>query len=336
MHRDTIKRLEEQIAGEDDLGKIAAPMDWGLDTLAPAPVCSRLDPRETLLRYAAEHRAHSDVFYRPRPTSEYVHCGGRLTFPSAIQTETRENNIVRCRVFETRRRARAVILLPHWNAPAGRYAPLGVLLRTLGITALEMALPYSEERRPAQMKGADYLLSANLGRTIRSVRQTVLDARLAIDWLALRGYERIGLIGCSLGSAIGFLVLAHEPRLRAGALLLMGADLAETVWLSRATRHIQRAVRQVLTLADLQGIWSIISPASYVGKLPPSLPLLVISGRHDRVCPPHLTQQGIAALAREGLDYTWKVWSCGHYTLGTFPYTIYLAAALARFFRRTL
>jgi len=41
-------------------------------------------------------------------------------------------------------------------------------------------------------------------------------------------------------------------------------------------------------------------------------------------------------MQRTGLDYTWKIWSCGHYTLGTFPYKLYLAGTLLRFFGRTL
>jgi pimeloyl-ACP methyl ester carboxylesterase len=336
MRTETIKRLEDRIAREDDLSKIAMPMDWGIDALVPPAVCTTLSPREQLMRYAARHRTRSDVFYRPDPTNEYVFSEGRLTFPSAIRTETPENNVVPCRVFETRRRSKAVILLPHWNARKGRYKALGVLLRSLGVTTLEVPLPYSEERRPAQMTGADSLLSANLGRTIRSVRQAVLDCRLATDWLEGRGYSRIGLLGCSLGSAIGVVLMAHEPRLRAGALLLMGSDFAETVWMSHATRHIEQAVCQVLTLAELKQIWSVISPTSYAAKLQHSSPLLVISGRHDRVCPPHLTQQGIEAMARAGLDYTWKVWPCGHYTLGAFPYKFYLATTLASFFRRAL
>jgi len=334
---DYVKQREEELASEDDLSKATIPMDWGLDALVPDILLPNGGPHRQLLDYVTHHRTHSALFYRPEPTAQYAFSGRCLTFPSHLQTETVENNIVKCRVFEARSRSKAIILLPHWNSENNRYDTLASLLRAVGITTLQITLPYHGERRPAHMKSADYLMSANLGRTIRSVRQAVLDCRLAIDWLERRGHQHIGLLGSSLGSAIGFVLTAHEPRIKTAALLLMGSDFADTIWMSRATQHIQQAVREILTLEELRQIWSIISPTTYVTKLRNRLlPLLVVSGRHDRVCHPHLTQRGIDAMAQEKLDYTWKVWSCGHYTLGTFPYKLYVAAELVRFFRKTL
>lgn len=337
MLSNTVKRREDELALEDDLAKATIPMTWGLELLTPSSAAAASNPHDQLLAYATHHRERSDLFYQARPTSEYALVGNRLSFPSNLQTETPENDIVRCQVFETRKTSKAVVLLPHWNAENNRYNRLAALLRAAGIATLQITLPYHEERRPPAMKNADYLLSANLGRTIRSIRQAILDCRLAIDWLEQRGYQHIGLVGSSLGSAIGFVLTAHEPRIKTAALLLMGGGFAETVWMSHATRHIQEAVRKLLTLKELSEVWSVISPTTYAVKLRDrSLRLLVVSAREDRVCHPHITQQGIDALAREDLDYQWKVWSCGHYTLGTFPYKFYLAAELVRFLRRSL
>jgi len=330
-----VKRREAELASEDELAKATIPMDWGLDTVALEP--STANPHQQLLNYVIHHQDRSELYYQPQPTTEYSYSGSHLSFPSNLQTETPENNIVQCQVFETRTRSRAVILLPHWNAENNRYNGLASLLRAVGITTLQITLPYHQGRRPPEMSNADYLLSANLGRTIRSVRQAVLDCRLAIDWLEQRGYQHIGLVGSSLGSAIGFVLTAHERRIKTAALLLMGSDFADTVWMSDATRHIQAAIRQVLTLAELRQIWSVISPTAYAAKLRNRpLRVLVVSGREDRVCHPHLTQQGIDALTQEEVDYEWKAWSCGHYTLGAVPYKFYLAAQLVRFLRRTL
>ena len=38
-----------------------------------------------------------------------------------------------------------------------------------------------------------------------------MDARRAIGWLASQGYERIGILGTSLGSCLSLLTAAHEP-----------------------------------------------------------------------------------------------------------------------------
>jgi dienelactone hydrolase len=40
---------------------------------------------------------------------------------------------------------------------------------------------------------------------VQVCRQAVLDARRAIAWLAAQGYERIGILGTSLGSCSALL-----------------------------------------------------------------------------------------------------------------------------------
>src|SRR5437899_12887841 len=64
---------------------------------------------------------------------------------------------------------------------------------------------------PPELHRADYIVSANVARTVQVCRQAVLDARRAIAWLAARGYERIGILGTSLGSCLALLTTAHEP-----------------------------------------------------------------------------------------------------------------------------
>ena len=39
-----------------------------------------------------------------------------------------------------------------------------------------------------------------------------LSARRAVAWLQLQGFERIGILGTSLGSCLAMLTAAHEPR----------------------------------------------------------------------------------------------------------------------------
>jgi len=64
----------------------------------------------------------------------------------------------------------------------------------LGMTALRLTLPYHEERRPPELERADHLVGSNIGRTIQSMRQAVLDTRAAVRWLKEQGFERIGIL----------------------------------------------------------------------------------------------------------------------------------------------
>jgi len=94
MRIGSVKEMEDVIAREDDRIKINMPMAWGLDELVPALDHEGRGPREQLMRYAAAHRRRSDVFYRPQAIRDYALSANRLVFPSAIQTETQENNVV--------------------------------------------------------------------------------------------------------------------------------------------------------------------------------------------------------------------------------------------------
>ena len=62
---------------------------------------------------------------------------------------------------------------------------------------------------PPELRRADYIVSANVGRTAQVCRQAVLDARRAIAWLFDRGYGSIGILGTSLGSCLSLLTTAH-------------------------------------------------------------------------------------------------------------------------------
>src|SRR5690606_20997295 len=95
---------------------------------------------------------------------------------------------------------------------------LARLLARMGISALRISLPYHDSRMPPHLTRADYIVSSNIARTVQVCRQAVLDARRAIDWLSQQGFERIGILGTSLGSCLSMLTTAHEPRIHAQAL----------------------------------------------------------------------------------------------------------------------
>ena len=63
------------------------------------------------------------------------------------------------------------------------------------------------------------LLSTDISKTIDGVRQTVLDVRCAVAWLATRpevDADNLGLVGTSLGSLVGAVVAQAEVLVAAG------------------------------------------------------------------------------------------------------------------------
>lgn len=73
------------------------------------------------------------------------------------------------------------------------------------------------------------MVSPNIGADLQVCRQAVLDTRRAVMWLAARGYERIGVLGTSLGSCLSMLTAAHEPLIRAAALNHVSPSFADVV-----------------------------------------------------------------------------------------------------------
>src|ERR1700682_5032416 len=92
----------------------------------------------------------------------------------------------------------AIIVMPQWNADAFSHNALCSIFNRFGVSALRLSKPYHDIRRPAELARADYAVSANVGRTIASCRQAVIDIRCCIDWLEQQGYEQFGILGTSL------------------------------------------------------------------------------------------------------------------------------------------
>ena len=174
---------------------------------------------------------------------------GTTDSPSPVQSRTphTENNTAHARYFPAGQpsgRRRATLVLPQWNADGDAHVGLCRLLARVGISALRLSLPYHEARMPTELQRADYIMSANIGRTLQVNRQAVLDARRAIAWLAERGYDRVGVLGTSLGSCLAMLTAAHEPLVTAAALNHISPYFADVVLGGAVNRACPRRARR--------------------------------------------------------------------------------------------
>ena len=105
---------------------------------------------------------------------------------------------------------------------------------------------------PPELRRADYIVSANIGRTVQVCRQAVLDARRAVAWLAQQGYESIGILGTSLGSCLSMLTAAHEPLIKAAALNHISPYFADVVWEGLSTAHVRDGLEGHIELEQLR------------------------------------------------------------------------------------
>ena len=91
-----------------------------------------------------------------------------------------------------------------------------------------------------RLQRADYHVSSNVGRTIHAGRQSVIDVRACLDWLAAQGYERIGILGTSLGSCVAFIAAAHDPRIRVGIFNHVSMYFSDVVWTGLSTQNVRQ------------------------------------------------------------------------------------------------
>ncbi|HYT75307.1 MAG TPA: alpha/beta hydrolase family protein, partial [Vicinamibacterales bacterium] len=276
--------------------------------------------------------------YAVAPATDYALHDDRLTFTSPIETPHPQNNIVRARLFPDRSprgRRRAVLVLPQWNADAEGHVGLCQLLNRFGITALRLSLPYHGDRMPPELTRADYIVSANVGRTAQVCRQAVLDSRRAIAWLHAEGYESIGILGTSLGSCLSMLTAAHEPLVKAAALNHISPYFADVVWRGLSTEHVRQTLDENVTLEELRRMWLPISPLPFLHKVR-GRAILLVYALYDLTFPVELSRMLVDEFRRNEITHQLTVLPCGHYSTGVTPFKWMDGLTLSRFLSRTL
>jgi hypothetical protein len=314
-----IEGRERYLHGRDSNRK-SLPFEWGTEHIG-AP----------LEDYVALALQNSSAFYACEPGSQYHLKDDILKFPSAVETPYAENNTVCARLFEGRKDL-AVVVLPQWNCKWEGQVGLCRALQRAGITALRLSLPYHHERKPSHLERAEYLVSSNVGRTLTAIRQAVLDTRRAADWLLARGYHRVGIVGTSVGSCIGFLTFAHDERFSVGAFIHVASFFADVVWKGLTTKHVRQPLESGVNLEELRHLWSPISPYPFIDRLQgTNRKILMLSGRYDPTFLPELSQQVYDEFDRLHIAHQ-RVWlPCGHYTMGQFPFNAIVGYKLVRF-----
>lgn len=239
----------------------------------------------------------------------------KLEFPSVVDTSDPRNDTVVLRVILPRRRSGpvpVVVLLHYWGAADQRVErSLAGDLAKRGIASAMVALPYHMERTPEGARSGERAIVPDPKQLVSTMTQAVLDVRRAVDFLVTRpelDRERIGLGGTSLGSIVGSLVYALEPRIGTAAFMLGGADLAHILWNSSRVVKVREELRkQGFTEDRLRAELESIEPLNYLRERRGRA--FVIGGKFDTVVPPADTQKLIDAIP--GCEQLWL--DTGHY-----------------------
>jgi dienelactone hydrolase len=172
-------------------------------------------------------------------------------------------------------------------------------------------------------------------RTLQACRQAVLDARRALWWLRDQGYERLGLVGTSLGSCLAMLTTTHEPLVRAQALNHVSPFFADVVWRGLSSAHVRAGLEGHIALDELRELWRPISPWSYLERARGKKTLLVYA-KYDLTFPVDLSLKLVNEFRRQSIPTEVAMLPCGHYSTGKAPFKFLDGYYLARFLRRNL
>ena len=313
--------------------RIVHPFGWGTEFVKED--ANGDDPRKIFREYSKNMLANSDeFFFAPKITDYKIQNSTQhsalstqnLSWTSAIKTTSPENNTAYAKFFPfDKDKKAAVVVLPHWNAKAGSYFDLCKVFNKVGVSALRLTLPYHEERMPPELERADYLVAPNVGRTLQSLRQSVVDTRAAVAWLKQQGYEKVGVVGTSIGSCVGFFAFAHDRTIDAGVFNHVSGYVADVVWQGLSTYHVKQGLENDISLDELREFWLPISPMVYMEKLSkmPPRPQRYIYTLYDLTFPVDLSRQMMQSLRDHRIEHDETIIPCGHYTLGEKPW-VYL------------
>lgn len=329
MYFNWLDRWDEQRAQRGEQGKEATDFVLDADRAFPgerigglSEFCARAD------------RVLTDPGFFAEPTGcdqSFEVRDHWVKFPSDIKTDVPENNIVWAKVTGNESFDKALVVFHHWNART-RNPQIASFFSMRGITVFEIAMPYHFERGRVGSVHADYMLSANLGRTMEAVKQAVSDGRKLIRWLKGEGYKEISVLGMSLGAWVAGLTAAHDEMVAKASLFLAGGSLADMVWTGRATRSIRLSLEPEIHLADLKKAWAPLNLENYVRRLArPGLDVQLILARRDTVVLPEISEGLIRGLRNAGGQPQVLRINCGHYSLGKLPYIIFAGLTARRF-----
>jgi hypothetical protein len=337
-----IRRYEHRRWTTDDNRRVQ-PFHWGLEHIGGDP--GDPDPAEYVRRYAKYSIEHSREWFATAAADDYaVDHENVLTFTSSIESPWPENNKVYAQLFPAKLSANgphktppAVLVLPNWNAKWHGQRGLCEWLQRIGITALKMSMPYHDRRMAKGHERADQVCGPNIGLTLQANRQAVHDARRCLRWLEQRGHTRLGILGTSLGSSVGYIVLMHDPVIKAGGFFHFSTYYADVVSQGMTTNHVWEGLRNHVTVDELRDYWAPISPMPYVERgMGADRKSFLVYGKYDPTMLPELSRQMLAALRQHGASPRSLQLYCGHYSLELAPFSYIAGYRMLSFLRSAL
>lgn len=221
----------------------------------------------------------------------------RFAFHSPARSGIADNDTVRGYWFTPTERAvrGSLVFLHGWKtASLSRLQRMAHHAVRLGAEVFLPAHPFHAWRRPALTYPGLPLLTPDLDRSLRAMRQAVLDVRSLLAWVQRRGHGPVVLAGVDLGGLVAGLVATVHSGLDGLVLIAPPDRVSEMLWCGSADRgRFRDAMARAGVERDaVDRAWAVLDPT----WRPPLLPrerILLIKGRYDdeRPCLERLSEQ---------------------------------------------
>ncbi len=178
------------------------------------------------------------------PTKDRTYSSGNFNFRSSISLGDKNNDMVSGEVYlNSNENAPNVIFVHGWrmdsNARIKNIFHKDML--NLGWNMYYFTLPYHFEREPEESTySGEFMISANIERTVAASRQAVADLRAFIQWIKSNKSGPVILIGVSLGGFITNLTATLESNIDVLVSVFYANRLSYSIWHTNPGMYIKK------------------------------------------------------------------------------------------------
>lgn len=285
-----------------------------------------------------EWELNDDTYFRPlMEIQKPAQWGDQITFRSGLANRIEMNQYftVRSKLSYNKRFTRHAVIVISESFAKDYYQTLPRLFSKFGMSVFQVPLPF-HFGRGGDVQGAEkYVLSADLGQTLHSTRQAVMDVLQTVRWLRSKGYLRISVVGFCYGGLIAGLAAAHSEEISRCAMVVSGGSMADVVWSGDSFVGAKAQLSQHLTLDEVRACWKLANLETHAEKLArPDFELMLLSGKVDNIVKKPVVDRLRSSLVNADVDFKDVTLPTGHASMGVFPNNVLAAKQLLSFLYR--
>lgn len=210
---------------------------------------------------------------------------GRLIFKSQVYTEEyNKDAIFYTNLYSNKSKENVSVIMIHgWRSEKLNRLESVFLneLKRKQYNVYRYILPYHMERCDKSNYSGECFYSANINRTLKSIKQSISDIRALIEYLKVSN-NKVVIIGLSMGGLVGNLMAAYEENIDLLISIFPANNLAFTTFESEAGKYIKKDfLEKSFDFDKLNKIWTIINP-SLTKPVMDLNKILLIHGDYDK------------------------------------------------------